>query len=158
MQSPHPFRVVCSLSTRDTFITELRRSEIYAKHICAVVRRKIQVATSYVRGVGEFLHQRGVVSCIFYIHNCSVRGTHRGSQEHGIVKHLLDLQQLDVENKSAVCRNPGHRFAAVSQVCWNRESTLATNRHSCNTNVPALNNFTDAKLEAKRFAFLVRCC
>lgn len=54
MLSPHPF-ALSAPCLRETHPSELRRSETYAKHICVVEIKKVQVAHSYVRGVGGFL-------------------------------------------------------------------------------------------------------
>lgn len=69
---------------------------------------------------------------------------------------LLDLQQLDVEDKGAVGGNTRNGLAAVCQVCWDSESTLTTNRHTSNTDVPSLDDLAGSELEGEWLALLVR--
>lgn len=69
--------------------------------------------------------------------------------------NLLDLQQLDVEDKGAVCGDTRNGFAAIGKVCWDGESALSTDRHTSNTNVPALDDLAGSELEGERLALLV---
>lgn len=68
---------------------------------------------------------------------------------------LLDLDELDIEDESAVGRDAGEGLAAVGEVGGNSQPTLATDGHAENTNVPALDDLTLANLEAERRALLV---
>lgn len=69
----------------------------------------------------------------------------------------LDLEQLDVEDQSAVGRNPSHALAAVRLAGGNDQTTLTTDGHALDTNVPTLDHLTLAELEAEGGAFLVGC-
>ena len=71
------------------------------------------------------------------------------------VQNLLDFQQLDVEDKSAVRWDSRKCFAAVSKLCGNGKSSLAANLHASNTNIPPLDDLAFAKLEREWLALLV---
>lgn len=70
---------------------------------------------------------------------------------------LLDLEQLDVELQLAVGRDARLSLVAVGKVGGDGKSSLATDRHALDANIPALDDFTLADLEAERRALLV-CC
>jgi hypothetical protein len=72
-------------------------------------------------------------------------------------EHLLDLEELNVEDQSRVSWDTGKALLSVGEVCGNCQSSFTTNGHACNTNVPTLNDFTSSELEAEWLAFLV-CC
>lgn len=69
--------------------------------------------------------------------------------------HLLDLQQLDVKGQLRVSRDAGLRLAAVGKVCGNGETTLATNSHALDADIPALNDLATTGSEGERLALLV---
>src|SRR5277367_4180138 len=69
---------------RETHSLQSCAGRRHAKHICAVERKKVQVATSYVRGVGEF-YNRGVSCRVFltlYPQSVGPVST-QGSRKHG---------------------------------------------------------------------------
>jgi hypothetical protein len=70
---------------------------------------------------------------------------------------LVDGDQLEVEGEFRVGRNARQALATVCKLWWNDDSTLTTNGHALDSNVPTLNNRTVADLEAEWLAFLVRC-
>lgn len=74
-----------------------------------------------------------------------------------VVEHLFDLEKLDVEDQGAVGRDARKSLAAVGKVSRNADSTLTTDSHASNTNVPTLNDLSGTKLEAERLALLVGC-
>jgi hypothetical protein len=79
-------------------------------------------------------------------------------RELGIIVYwtdLFDAHQLDVKYECAVAGNTWLSFASVSKMCRNCQTSLSTNRHASNTDVPALYNFTRSKLEAERRTLLV---
>jgi hypothetical protein len=70
-------------------------------------------------------------------------------------KHLLDLEELNIEDQSRVSWDTRKTLLSVGEVCGNCQSPFTTNGHACNTNVPTLNYFTSSELEAEWLAFLV---
>lgn len=70
---------------------------------------------------------------------------------------LFDLKEFNVEDQLRVGRNAGKSLLAVRQVRRNRDTTLTTDSHASNTNIPALDDLTLAKLECERLALLVGC-
>lgn len=77
---------------------------------------------------------------------------------HASKRHiLLDLKELDVEDQSAVGGNAGKGTAAVGKVRGDGETTLTTNSHASNTDVPTLDHLTLAELEGERGTLLVGC-
>jgi len=70
---------------------------------------------------------------------------------------LVDGDQLEIEGEFRVGRNARHALATVCKLWWNDDSTLTTNCHALDTNVPTLNYRTVANFEAERLAFFVRC-
>lgn len=68
---------------------------------------------------------------------------------------LLDLEQLNVESQLAVGRDAGHATRAVSEMGRDGQSSLATNGHTDNTDVPALDNLALTDLEGERLALFV---
>ena len=71
--------------------------------------------------------------------------------------HLLDLEKLDVEDKLAVGGDARQSLAAVGKMCGNTQTTLATDGHAGNTDIPSLDDLTLAELEGKWGSLLV-CC
>ena len=71
------------------------------------------------------------------------------------VRDLVNRHHFNVEDQVRVSGYAGYRLAAVSQFGWDGNATLAAYGHASDTNVPAFNNFTNAKLEAEWLAFLI---
>jgi hypothetical protein len=71
------------------------------------------------------------------------------------VVYLLDLQELDIEDECAVGRNAGHRTATISKGRGDGQSTLTTNGHAYDADVPSLDHLTLTDLKGKRCALLV---
>lgn len=78
-------------------------------------------------------------------------------RENYVDWRLLDLQELDIEHQGAVGRNSGLSFAAIRRLGGDSKSTLTTNGHAGNTNIPALNDLALAELECERLAGFVGC-
>jgi hypothetical protein len=71
-------------------------------------------------------------------------------------KHsLLDLQQFDVEDEGAVRGDARKGLAAVCEVCGDGQSSLSTNGHASNTDIPALDDLTSSELEHEWLTRLV---
>jgi len=70
---------------------------------------------------------------------------------------LVDGDQLEIEGEFRIGRNARHTLAAVCKLWWNDDSTLTTNGHTLDTNIPTLNHRRVANLEAEWLAFFV-CC
>lgn len=70
---------------------------------------------------------------------------------------LLDLKKLNVENERAVRRDARQGLAPVGQVGGDGQAALATDRHTDNADVPALDDLALAELEGERRALLVGC-
>lgn len=71
------------------------------------------------------------------------------------MKSLLNLQELDVEDESAVGWDTRKSLAAVGEVGWNGETTLSTDGHAGNTDVPSLDDLASTELEAEWLTLLV---
>ena len=78
----------------------------------------------------------------------------RGSLKSRLLR-LLDLEKLNVERQLAVARNAGERLRAVCELGGDRQTTLATNAHADDTDVPSLDDLAFADLEGERLALLV---
>lgn len=72
-----------------------------------------------------------------------------------IAVNLFDLKELDIKDQLRVSRDARESLLAVCEVRRNRDATLSTNGHASNTDVPALDDLTLAKLEAERLALFV---
>lgn len=71
---------------------------------------------------------------------------------------LVDRNALDVEDQVRVGRNVrGSTLLAVGHGGGNGEAALTTGGHASDTDVPALDDLTNTKLEGKRLALLVGC-
>ena len=68
---------------------------------------------------------------------------------------LLDLEELDVEDKLRVGRNAGESLLAVCERRRDGDATLTTDSHAGDTNVPALDDLATSELEGERLALLV---
>lgn len=79
-----------------------------------------------------------------------------GRNRKGPALNLLDLQRLDIEDERGVRRNVAHVLAAVGEVRGNGDSPLAANLNALDADLPALDDFTGAQLEAEWLALLVR--
>lgn len=72
-------------------------------------------------------------------------------------KDLFHTQHLEVEEEFRVGRNLRWcPFTAIGKIGRNGQSSLAPNSHTHYANIPAFDDFTSAKFEAKRFALFVR--
>jgi hypothetical protein len=71
------------------------------------------------------------------------------------MRDLVNRHHFNVEDQVRVSGYAGYRLAAVSQFGWDGNATLAAYGHASDTNVPAFNNFTNAKLKAEWLAFLI---
>ncbi len=69
--------------------------------------------------------------------------------------HLVYLKHLDVEYQGRIRWDSRKGFAAVGQASRDGYSSLAADRHACDANVPALNDFTGAEGEGEGFALFV---
>jgi hypothetical protein len=72
-----------------------------------------------------------------------------------VVPSLLDLNTLDVEDQGGVLGDAGERLRAVGVVGRDGDTSLTTNLHAGNTDVPALDDLTGTELEAEGLALLV---
>ncbi len=68
---------------------------------------------------------------------------------------LAEGQQFQVEGQLGISRYPRSSFLAVAKICWNYYSTLATNLHAWDTNVPSLDDRPVSNGEGKWLALLV---
>lgn len=69
----------------------------------------------------------------------------------------LNLQQLNIEDQGAVARNATHALAAIGLAGRDGQTTLTTDGHALDTNVPALNDLALTQLEGERRSLLVGC-
>jgi len=76
-------------------------------------------------------------------------------RNRAVKDHLLNLQQLHIEDEGAVGRDPGERFAAIGSRGGDRQATLAADSHAENADVPTLDHLTLADLEGEWGALLV---
>ena len=53
---------------------------------------------------------------------------------------LVDLQQLQVKGKLRIGRYPCYSLPAVCETCGDDYTTLPTRLHTCNTNIPTLDD------------------
>ena len=75
----------------------------------------------------------------------------------GAWRLFLDFHELDVKNEIAISGDAGHSFASVCKMRGDGESALAADLHANNSNVPALDDLANTKLEREWLALLVRC-
>lgn len=69
---------------------------------------------------------------------------------------LVDSDALDVKDQVGVGRNVrGRALLAVRKRSGDGKATLTAGGDASDTDVPALNDFTDAELEGERLALLV---
>ena len=62
-----------------------------------------------------------------------------------------DAKQFDIEHQGCVrWNNSREALIAIGEISWDDELALATNLHSGNTFVPALNHHPDTECELKR--------
>jgi len=57
-------------------------------------------------------------------------------------KRLLDPQQLDIKHQRAITRDPRYRLLPICQLRRDCNSPLPTWLHTCNTNIPTLDNLS----------------
>ena len=68
---------------------------------------------------------------------------------------LVDGETLDVKDELRVGRYSGESLVAIGQLGGNGDTTLTTNGDANDTDIPALDDFSSAKLEGERLALLV---
>lgn len=143
-KSPHPNSFFLHAPPRSNIMIQ-RRSEICNLHYIEQTQpNKIHVYDAEVEH--EKLIQGVALKSSHYLQQIlfsNIRTKdHIDDLGFAAVLDLLDLQQLDIEDQSAVSWNAGLSFASVCEVCWNGKSSLATDSHASDTNIPSLNNFT----------------
>lgn len=62
---------------------------------------------------------------------------------------VLDIQQLDVEDKGRVGWNTWQLLGSIGSLRWDSKTTLTTNLHAEDTCVPTLNDLLDTESEGE---------
>lgn len=70
-------------------------------------------------------------------------------------RNLLDLEELDIKDELGVGGDAGESLLAVCEGGRDGDTTLTTDSHAGDTNVPTLDNLTLAELEGEGLALLV---